>query len=307
MNIPKLGTLERVDVRKAWSHEAHDFTPWLADNLNRLAAELGLEFELEDTEKLVGPYRADIVARVPQTDDLVLIENQLEWANLQHLGQVLAYLAGLDAKIVVWIAKGFRDEHLSAIRWLNEHTVAPFAFFAVQVGVVQIGNSQLAPVFDVLERPNEWNRQVQKVSSTGELSNSGEFQQAFWAHCVARWKDGPRLRSGYALPNLWHSKIDRAELRVVQYVSSKGVGVYLGGKRQDEESTLVEARIEPFRQSLKEVLRSDNFLGGKNANCKTSLNIDTRDPSNWDQIADWLDDQRKKYEEVLRSGPGAGE
>ena len=77
--------------------------------LNRLAAELGLEFELEDTEKLVGPYRADIVARVPQTDDRVLIENQLEWANLQHLGQVLAYLAGLDAKIVVWIAKGFRE------------------------------------------------------------------------------------------------------------------------------------------------------------------------------------------------------
>ena len=86
MSIPKLGRLERVDVRKAWSHEAQDFTPWLAENLNRLAAELGLEFELEDTEKYVGPFRADIVARVPQTDDRVLIENQLEWANLQHLG-----------------------------------------------------------------------------------------------------------------------------------------------------------------------------------------------------------------------------
>ena len=68
MNIPKLGTLERVDVRRSMvARDAHDFTPWLADNLNRLAAELGLEFELEDTEKLVGPYRADIVARVPQT------------------------------------------------------------------------------------------------------------------------------------------------------------------------------------------------------------------------------------------------
>ena len=102
MTITKLGTLQRVDVRKAWSHEAHDFTPWLAENLERLSAELGLELELEGQEVDVGSYRADIVARVPQTDDRVLIENQLEFADLLHLGQVLAYLAGLEAKIVVW-------------------------------------------------------------------------------------------------------------------------------------------------------------------------------------------------------------
>ena len=153
MNIPKLGTLERVDVRQAWSHEAHNFTPWLADNLDRLSNQLGIELELEGTEVYVGPYRADIVARVPQSDDLVLIENQLEDANLQHLGQVLAYLAGLEAKIVVWIAKGFRDEHLSAIRWLNEYTASPFAFFAVKVGVVQIGDSPFAPVFRCTRTP----------------------------------------------------------------------------------------------------------------------------------------------------------
>ena len=82
-----------------------------------------------------GPIGPTIVARVSQTDDRVLIENQLELADLQHLGQLLAYLAGLEAKLVVWIAKGFRDEHLSAIRWLNEHTVDPFAFFAVKISV----------------------------------------------------------------------------------------------------------------------------------------------------------------------------
>ena len=159
----------------AWSHEAYDFTPWLAENLERLSVELGLELELEGQEVDVGSYRADIVARVPQTDDRVLIENQLEFADLQHLGQVLAYLAGLEAKIVVWIAKGFRDEHISAIRWLNEHTVDPFAFFAVQVGVVQIGNSELAPVFEVLERPTEWDRQVQEAGQSGELTEIGKL------------------------------------------------------------------------------------------------------------------------------------
>jgi hypothetical protein len=82
MTITKLGTLERVDVREAWTHEAHNFTPWLAKNLSRLSAGLGIELVLEGTEENVGPYRADIVARVPQSDEIVLIENQLEWANL---------------------------------------------------------------------------------------------------------------------------------------------------------------------------------------------------------------------------------
>ena len=138
-----LGALETADLRDAWKHEAHDFTPWLAENLDRLAGELGVELEKEDTEVHVGPYRADIVARTRVDDSRVVIENQLEEANLQHLGQVLAYLAGLDARIVVWIARGFDDAHLSAIRWLNDHTVDPYAFFAVRVRVVR--NRQLTP------------------------------------------------------------------------------------------------------------------------------------------------------------------
>lgn len=304
MNSEELGTLERVDVRKAFRDEAKNFTPWLAENLDLLSSELGIELELEGTEVYVGSIRADIVARVLQSDERVLIENQLENANLQHLGQLLAYLAGLEAKIVVWIANGFRDEHLSAVRWLNEHTLDPFAFFAVQVSVVQIGNSQLAPVFDVLERPNEWNRQVQKLSQTGELSERGKFQQEFWAHCVSRWKNAPKLRSGYALPNLWHQKVAGPELKVVQYVSNKGVGVYLGGKTQDEDPDKVVARIKPFRKSLRERLRGEKFVRGSNPNCKIILDIDTSNQANWNQIADWLDEQRRQYEEILRHSKG---
>ena len=305
MSIPNLGRLERVDVRKAWSHEAQDFTPWLADNLDNLSSFLGIDLELEGTEVEVGSNRADIVTRVPQTDDRVLIENQLELANLQHLGQVLAYLAGLEAKIVVWIAKGFKDEHLSAIRWLNEHTVDPFAFFAVQVGVVQIGNSQLAPVFEMLERPNDWNRQVQAASQSGELSKKGDFQREFWAHCLARWRDRPKLWPNYALQHIWHKKVSGPDLRVVHYVSSKGVGIYLAGKSQSEDKVQAQLRMEPYRQSLREALNDANFLGGKNADCRTVLEIDTRDRNNWDKMADWLDEQRQKYEEILRNGQGA--
>ena len=130
MNQGELGVLEHVDVREVWRHEAQDFTPWLAENLDKLSAILDVDLEREGVEVHVGPYRADIAARIPQDDTRVLIENQLDEANLQHLGQVLAYLAGLDAKIVVWIAAGFNEAHLSAIRWLNEHTADPFAVCA---------------------------------------------------------------------------------------------------------------------------------------------------------------------------------
>ena len=305
MDTPKLGTLERVDVRQAWSHEAHDFTPWLANNLNRLAAELGIELELEGTEVEVEGLRADIVARDSLNGNRVLIENQLNQADLHHLGQVLAYLAGLEAQVVIWVATGFGDAHLSAIRWLNEHTADPFAFFAVQVSIVQIGNSPLAPVFKVLERPNEWDRQVQQVSQHGDLSEHGKFRRDFWAHFAARWPEPP-LRPGYAGGTVWRRVVEEAELRVVQYVGTNTVGTYLAGKwRETPEDFL--PRIEPYRKLLWEAFKGEGFLKQENPSCSTLLEIYTRDRSNWDQMADWLDDTRQKYEEILRSGPGAGE
>lgn len=303
MTTAELGTLERDDVRKAWSDEAKDFTPWLADNLERLSFELDLELELEGKEVSVGSLWADIVARVSHSDDRVLIENQLASADLKHLGQILAYLAGLEAKIIVWVATNFGDEHLSAVRWLNEHTVDPFAFFAVKLSVVRIGDSPLAPTLEVLERPNEWDRQVQVAGRSGEFSRRGEFQREFWAHCLSRWKQRPKLRENYALPNIWHEKVKGPELRVVQYISSKGVGNYLGGRSQNEDNSRVEGRIEPYRKSLKEALQGVNFLPGKNPDCRTVLNIDTHDRGNWDQMASWLEEQRLKYEAILLSSP----
>lgn len=99
MGTSDLGQLESADLRKAWSHEARNFTPWLAKNLNRLSDVIGLYLDLEGCEVQVGPYRADIVAKDPADGTRVLIENQLEGANFQHLGQILAYLAGLEAKV----------------------------------------------------------------------------------------------------------------------------------------------------------------------------------------------------------------
>ncbi len=301
MTTTELGTLERVEVRKAFPHEARNFTPWLAKNLSRLSAGLGIELAIEDTEVFVGKYRADIVARVPQTDETVLIENQLEWANLQHLGQVLAYLAGLEAQIVIWVATGFRDEHLSAIRWLNEHTVDPFAFFAVQVGVVRIGDSRLAPVFDVLERPNEWNRQVQKAGHSGELTEIGKFRRDFWNH-VSSHRSAAPIRKNHAGSTV-RTWVEESDLRIVQYVGTSTVGIYLAGNRGESEEEVLR-RIDPYRGSFAEESGTVDFSEEENPWCSATLESLTRNRSNWDQMADWLDDQRLKYEKILRCQPG---
>lgn len=289
----EFSTLKAVSLREAWEHEAHDFTPWLADNLDRLSEELGIDkLELEGTEMQVGPYRADIVARIPQDDARVLIENQLENANLQHLGQVLAYLAGLEAQIVVWVARGFHEAHLSAIRWLNEHTADPFAFFAVRVRVVRIEDSPMVPIFDVLERPNEWDRQVQGASSG--LSELGKFCREFWGYYAERHpEDG--VRSGHASTNVYY-EIEEAGLRISQYLAraSKGVGIYIAlhtrdGKPKEEVREMRRGYEALVRKALN--VEDDSEVG--------FLSLDPSERSNWEEIADWLHDRLGVYRNAL--------
>ncbi len=297
MNQLELGALEQVEVRQIWPHEAHDFTPWLADNLDKLSAVLHVDLEREGTEVQVGRYRADIVARIPQDDTRVLIENQIDEANLQHLGQVLAYLAGLDAEIVVWIATGFDEAHLSAIRWLNEHTADPFAFFAIRLEVVCIGDSKPAPVFDVLERPNRWQRQAQEVNRSGALSEIGRFRREFWAHFVSRIPDAPGLQPGYAGSNVWH-RIEGADVSIVQFLSASRVGVYLSG-RWGESREAAGDRIEPYAAKVREALSDYGMQDSRFGPCHSALSTDTSDRRNWDRMADWLDSRRQAYEQAL--------
>ena len=105
---PSISELLEVNVREAWAHEAHNFTPWLAENISGLEKAIGLPLELEGQEVSVESFSADILARNPMDDTRVLIENQLEGSDHTHLGQIMTYLAGLEAKTVVWIATSFR-------------------------------------------------------------------------------------------------------------------------------------------------------------------------------------------------------
>ena len=121
MTTPEEG-MECVDVHKKWKHEALDFTPWLAENLGMLSDALGVRLELDQTEKPVGPFSCDILAREVESGVMVAIENQLETSDHSHLGQLLTYAAGLEARVSVWVAPAFFYEHAEALHRLNEWT-----------------------------------------------------------------------------------------------------------------------------------------------------------------------------------------
>jgi hypothetical protein len=184
MNNSSIGRLDRVDLRTTWANEASDFTPWLSqpENLALLGETIELDLQLEGTERWVGPYRADILCTDTLTNSWVLIENQLERTNHNHLGQLLTYAAGLNAVTIVWIARTFTDEHRAALDWLNNITPNDINFFGLEVELWRIGASPVAPKFNIISKPNHWTKTITTSREQSETPRTevAALQLEFW-------------------------------------------------------------------------------------------------------------------------------
>ena len=291
----EFGELKDIDLREAWPHEAFDFTPWLAENLHQLSQVIGVDLELENTEVSVEGFSADVLARIPSDNSMVVIENQLENTDHTHLGQVLTYLAGLEAQTVIWIAREFQGPHLSAIRWLNTHTVDPFAFFAVKVRAVRIGDAPapVAPLFEVLERPNDWDRQVKEMAEVsngdGPQSRHRVFRHDFWRLYAERYPDDTQLRPNHVDSNVYH-KIEG--INVSQYLAQRRVGIYM--RHNVENAALLEYCVA--------VLESEGVVmrhNPRNDHIGTTLSIDTQNRDNWSEMADWLHKRLAQFRRII--------
>ena len=166
-------------TRKIWPDEARHFTPWLLANADALADALGIELELHEAERAVGDFSLDLYGRDLTHDATLIVENQLEATDHRHLGQLLTYAAGTDARTIVWTAPSFRDEHRVALEYLNRMTGDECRFFGVEIGVVRIGDSAPAPLFRVQAQPSEFRANVQRAAPTGGAR--AERYTAFWA------------------------------------------------------------------------------------------------------------------------------
>lgn len=156
-----------------------DFTPWLAEdnNLALLANELGIEMTADETESPVGDFNVDVVATEVGTGKKIIIENQLEDTNHDHLGKLITYASGKGAATIIWIVKHAREEHRAAIEWLNNHTDDEVGFFLCEIHLYRIGSSKPAVKFEVIEKPNDWTKTVKKKDS---INPSEQFRLEYW-------------------------------------------------------------------------------------------------------------------------------
>ena len=205
-----LGEIKLVDLREVWPNEASDFTPWLAENLDKLGEALGLDLELQSAEAAVGAFSLDVLAHDLGSNRPVIIENQLEATNHDHLGKLLTYAAGYDAYTVVWLTREFRDEHRQALDWLNQRTGEDTQFFGVVVEAWQIDDSRPAPHFKPVATPNDWQKLAvgaeRSSGNTAAVSERGERYRTFFQSLIDTLREEYRFTNARkGQPQSWYN------------------------------------------------------------------------------------------------------
>ncbi len=236
-----LGKIERIDdLRTIWQHEARDFSRWLAqeENLALLSDTIGIDIVLEERESSVGDFNVDLYATEEGSGRKIIIENQLEDTNHDHLGKIITYASGKGAEVIVWIVKRARDEHKQAIEWLNQHTDSNVGFFLVEIELWRINDSLPAPKFNIVEKPNDWAKAMKVVEG---LSAHQKFQMDFWQAFVEYAYAQPAFKKTFSQrkpsPQHWYSvSIGKSTYHVSFTINTQkkrlGAEIYFSGDKE---------------------------------------------------------------------------
>jgi hypothetical protein len=184
--VPTIGKLEPVPVRELWAHEERGFSAWLEGNLDTLSEAIGVTLSDPQRELLAGNFQVDLVAE-DENGDRVIVENQLEATDHDHLGKLITYITNLEAKAAIWITTAPRPEHIRAIQWLNETTPDDIAFFLVLLAAYRIAGSAPAPPFTVIVGPSAELKDFGKQKK--ELAERHVLRLKFWEQLLQRAKE----------------------------------------------------------------------------------------------------------------------
>ena len=191
--MAELGRLESVeDLNAAWKNKSSDFTPWLQKNIDLLSSALGVDIQPDlEREVRVGAFFLDLLGKESGYEGRpVIIENQLDRSDHSHLGQLLTYAAGKKGGVIVWVAKQIRAEHREALEWLNDATQDNIDFYGVEVQLVKIGPSQIAPNLIVAVSPRPPIVAVSpRPSEMGERSEKEERYHTFFTDLLGLLKE----------------------------------------------------------------------------------------------------------------------
>ncbi len=301
MNI---GILQQVPLREIWKHEEYDFSLWLArpENIALLGETIGIEIVEPQTEPLVGGFSADIVAEEEASGRKILIENQLEASNHDHLGKLLTYSAGLDAAVIIWIVKSARQEHERAVSWLNEHTDESIHIFLIEIEAWRIGGSDPAPRFNIIAKPNDWAKLI-KQASENTLTEYKLLQQKFWEYLNESDVKGS-LGNRKARPRHWHDVSigsSKAHISLTINKTNQTITCDLYIPRDDDKEIfdgllLQRADIEHVVGAPLEWMRLDNRRATR---IRMSQPADIENEQAWDSHAAWLMSTASTFRKVF--------
>ena len=299
----ELGEIKKItDLRSVWKHEAKDFTKWLAEekNLELLGKELGLNISLIKIEAEAGDFSVDILAEEAETGKKIIIENQLERTDHDHLGKIITYASGYNAEIIIWIVKEFRSEHKSAIDWLNEHTDEKLNFFGVTIELWQIANSPIAPKFNIVCQPNSWSKAIKSSSKKGELSETAlkqlSFFEGFISYCNSKGTSLNLSNPQPSTPAYYSFGIGISEvwvaIKINKYKKLLKLDLYFTEKELfnlTKQETEEEAKKE-----FPEIIWDDmpKYKGATVGLVIKNFNLDNQD--NWEKYYEWLKDNTEK-------------
>ncbi len=318
-----LGRLEKVELRKEWPDEARDFTPWLAQeqNIVLLGEAIGLELEVRGTEQAVGPFRADIVCRVvgyssdeDDNDSLLLIENQFGNSDHDHLGKLLTYASGLDTVTVVWVSETITDEHRTALDWLNKITDERFNFFGLEIELWKIGESPVAPKFNIVSQPNDWARRVAESARRGaDLSELQLIQLEYWSSFASYLKEsGSQLRIRKPQPQQWMDfSLGKTGISLSAVMSSWNsisnrydggeirAAFYIGTKNAKQIFEILANRKAEFEKAAGEPLDWFNPENKLSAQVRLRRSADVLNRDDWQSEHEWLKLKLEKLQTVF--------
>ena len=288
----KLIKQKQINPRKMWPNEAQNFTPWLAENIAELGEKIGMELEVVGQEVSVGPYSADILAKDIDTDAYVVIENQLEKTNHDHLGKSITYASALGAKTIVWIATDFTEEHKKALDWLNDNTNEDLAFWGVQLELWQISEETASMRLNIVSRPSTNVKTIK--SKTNNESESRNIQLEFWT----KFRD--KLHSTKKIPTLqtpkpryWYDvRIGRSNILLSNICSPQknivGVRLYIRSNVVEIYYPVLKAKKEEINKALGSEPMWDANPEAKDKTIALSHDTDLTDPDKMEEALDWL-------------------
>jgi len=301
-----VGRLERVPLREVWQHEALDFTRWLRDDIDVLGETLGITLSDAECEGPAGDFNVDIIAQ-DEDGNPVIIENQLEKSDHDHLGKLITYLTAIEAHTALWIVADPRPEHVRAITWLNEFS--PVAFYLVKVEAVRIGESEPAPLLTLIVGPSEEARQAGEAKK-GMAERYG-IRKAFWTGLLERAGQRTSLHSTISpQPSGWiwaGAGVRGLSLNYGIKQHAASVGLYIDrGKGEDEQTESIFRQLEAHQSEVEATYGGPvnwDPLEGKRA-CWVGVQFSRGgyrdDEETWPEIQDEMIEAMIKLEKALR-------